>query len=107
MVLNPLGADLIYTIANLVVTSAFPAKTQALAGGVFQMLSQIGKSIGIASTSIIAQQVAASSQLANANEALLLGYKAGWWYNSGLGFLAVLVSFFGLRNVGKLGVKID
>ncbi|UKZ61475.1 uncharacterized protein TrAtP1_002741 [Trichoderma atroviride] len=107
MALNPLGADLIYTIANLVVTSAFPTKTQALAGGVFQMLSQIGKSIGIASTSIIAQQVAASSQLANANEALLQGYKAGWWYNSGLGFVAVLVSFWGLRNVGKLGVKID
>ncbi|PON27761.1 integral membrane protein [Trichoderma gamsii] len=107
MALNPLGADLIYTIANLVVTSAFPAKTQALAGGVFQMLSQIGKSIGIASTSIIAQQVAASSQSSNANEALLQGYKAGWWYNSGLRFVAALLSFWGLRNVGKLGVKID
>lgn len=107
MSINPLGADLIYTIANYVVTSAFRTKEQALAGGVFNMLAQIGKIIGIASTAIIAQQVTASSQLANKNEALLQGYKAGWWYNSGLGFVAVLVSFWGLRNVGKLGVKID
>ncbi|KAK6444890.1 hypothetical protein FP744_10001138 [Trichoderma asperellum] len=107
MAINPLGADLIYTIANLVVTSAFPTKTQALAGGVFNMLAQIGKSIGIASTAIIAQQVTASSHLANTNEALLQGYKAGWWYNSGLGFVAVLVSFWGFKNVGKLGVKIE
>jgi predicted MFS family arabinose efflux permease len=107
MAINPLGADLIYTIANLVVTSAFPTKTQALAGGVFNMLAQIGKSIGIASTAIIAQQVTASSQLTNASEALLQGYKAGWWYNCGLGFASVLVSFWGLRSVGKLGVKID
>jgi MFS family permease len=107
MAINPLGADLIYTIANLVVTSAFPTKTQALAGGVFNMLAQIGKSIGIAITAIIAQQVAASSQLTDTDEAQLQGYKAGWWYNSGLALVAVLVSFWGLRNIGKLGVKID
>lgn len=107
MAMNPLGADLIYTIANLVVTSAFPTKTQALAGAVFQMLSQIGKSVGIATTAVIAQQVTASSQIHNMNEAVLRGYKAGWIYNCGLGFASVLVSLWGLRSVGKLGVKMD
>ncbi|UKZ82975.1 hypothetical protein TrVFT333_010776 [Trichoderma virens FT-333] len=107
MAMNPLGADLIYTIANLVVTSAFPTKTQALAGAVFQMLSQIGKSVGIASTAVIAQQVTTSSQMHNMNEALLRGYKAGWVYNCGLGFASVVVSLWGLRGVGKLGVKMD
>lgn len=107
MAINPLGADLIYTIANIVVTSAFPTKTQALAGGVFNMLAQIGKSVGIATTAIIAQQVTASAQDADANEALLRGYKAGWWYNCGLGVASVFVSFWGLRSVGKLGVKRD
>lgn len=50
MALNPLGADLMYTIAILVMTAAFPSGTQALAGGVFNMLSQIGKSVGIATS---------------------------------------------------------
>lgn len=108
MALNPLGADLMYTIAMLVVTEAFPLKTQALAGGVFNMVAQIGKSVGIATTAIIAQQV--SSPLMegfDSKEALLQGYHAGWWYNCGLSFVSVLVSLWGLRSVGRLGVKRD
>lgn len=105
MALNPLGADLIYVIANLVVTAAFPAKMQALAGGVFHMLSQIGKSVGIATTAVIAQQLTALTEGPDMKEAVLRGYKAGWWYNCGMGFASVLVSFWGLRNVGRLGVK--
>jgi hypothetical protein len=105
MVLNPLAADLIYTIANLVVTDAFPMKTQALAGGIFNMLAQIGKSVGIATTAIVARRVTVLVEGPDPKEALLQGYKAGWWYNCGLGFAAVAVSFWGLRSVDKLGVK--
>lgn len=82
MAINPLGADVIYTIANLVVTDAFPQKTQALAGGVFNMIAQIGKSVGIATTAIIAARVTAEAEENDIKEALLLGYRAGWWYNS-------------------------
>lgn len=70
-----------------------PLKTQALAGGVFNMVSQIGKSIGIATTAIIAQQ--ASSPLmvsSDSKEALLRGYQAGWCYNCALSFISVFVS---------------
>ncbi|KAE9369207.1 MFS general substrate transporter [Stipitochalara longipes BDJ] len=105
MALNPLGADLIYTIANLVVTAAFPTKTQALAGGVFNMLAQIGKSVGIATSAVIARQVTALGEGAGSKEALLRGYRAAWWYNCSLGFASVAVSFWGLRGVAKLGVK--
>lgn len=105
MALNPLGADLIYTIANMVVTAAFPAKTQALAGGVFNMLAQIGKSVGIATTVVVTRQVTTMAEGTSTKEALLRGYKAGWWYNCALGFASVAVSFWGLRGVEKLGVK--
>lgn len=71
------------------------------------MLAQIGKSIGSASKLILSQQVTALSHLTSTNEALLQGYKTGWWYNSGVGFAAVLASFWGFKNVGKLGVKIE
>ncbi|KAI9035611.1 uncharacterized protein KD926_003215 [Aspergillus affinis] len=85
MALNPLGADLIYTIAILVMTAAFPAQTQALAGGVFNMLSQIGKSVGIATSALIARQITEKTGKTNSMEELLIGYKAGWWYNCALG----------------------
>ncbi|OOQ87817.1 integral membrane protein [Penicillium brasilianum] len=107
MALNPLGADLMYTIAILVMTAAFPPQTQALAGGVFNMLSQIGKSVGIATSALIARQITAQAGKPGTMESLLLGYKAGWWYNSSLGFLSVAVSFWGLRSVQMVEVKRD
>jgi MFS family permease len=105
MVLNPLGADLIYTIANLVMTASFPTSTQAMAGGVFNMIAQIGKSVGIATSAVIARQVTAQAGELGTKEALLLGYKAGWWYNCSLGLASVVVSVYGLRSVRKLEVK--
>ena len=105
MALNPLGADAIYTIANLVVSAAFPVKTQALAGGIFNMLAQIGKSVGIATTAVIARQVTALAEEPDAKEAVLRGYKGGWWYNCALAITSVAVSYWGLRSVERLGVK--
>ncbi|GAB1205210.1 hypothetical protein APSETT445_003881 [Aspergillus pseudonomiae] len=57
MALNPVGADLIYTIANLVMTDSFPVKTQELAGVFFNMLAQVGKGVGIATSTLIARQI--------------------------------------------------
>ncbi|CAN6675092.1 low affinity ammonium transporter [Trichomonascus vanleenenianus] len=105
MALNPLGADLMYTIANLVITSAFPIGTQALAGGVFNMLAQIGKSVGIATSALISEQVRGQMHNVSTKEALLLGYKAGWWYNCSLGFVSLAISYWGLRSVKRLEIK--
>ncbi|OGM48274.1 hypothetical protein ABOM_002134 [Aspergillus bombycis] len=107
MALNPLGADLIYTIGNLVMTDSFPAKTQALAGGVFNMLAQVGKSVGIATSALIARQITSQTHHAESASALLKGYKAGWWYNCALAFASVAVSFWGLRSVKRLEIKRD
>ncbi|CAG9982599.1 unnamed protein product [Clonostachys byssicola] len=104
MALNPLSADVIYTVANLIVTDAFPEKTQALAGGVFNMIAQIGKSVGITTTAIIAARISAQAK-EGPKEALLLGYKAGWWYNSAMGLASVPLTLWGLKRVGKLGIK--
>jgi hypothetical protein len=40
-IFNPTGADSLFTISNLLITSVFHAKTQALAGGVFNTVSQV------------------------------------------------------------------
>lgn len=71
------------------------------------MLSQIGKSVGIATSALIARQITAQAGKSDTTESLLLGYKAGWWYNCSLGFLSVVVSFWGLRSVQKVEVKRD
>lgn len=105
MALNPLGADLIYTIAKLVITDSFPAKTQAPAGGVFNMLAQVGKSVGIATSALIARQITSQMDHAESATAMLKGYEAGWWYNCGLGFVSVAVSFGGMRSVKMLEIK--
>ncbi|KAK0645266.1 putative MFS-type transporter [Lasiodiplodia hormozganensis] len=106
MALNVVAPDVIYTIANLVITAAFPEKTQALAGGVFNTMAQIGKSVGLATTAAVAMRVTAEVQDGRGNEeALLQGYKAGWWYCFTLSTGAVVVSAWGLRRVGKVGVK--
>ncbi|KAI4725124.1 hypothetical protein E4T49_07148 [Aureobasidium sp. EXF-10728] len=105
MALNPVGADLIYVIANLVLTEAFPEETQALAGGIFNMLAQIGKSVGIATTTIIARQLTAQAARPESRDALLTGYKAGWFYNCALASISALVSLWGLYSVKHLGVK--
>lgn len=106
MALNVVAPDVIYTIANLVITAAFPEKTQALAGGVFNTMAQIGKSVGLATTAAVAMRVTAEVQDGRGNEeALLQGYKAGWWYCFTLSTGAAMVSAWGLRRVGKVGVK--
>lgn len=107
--LNPVGADTLFTISNLLITSVFPAKTQGLAGGVFNTIAQIGKSVGLATSAVVASSITDSSDKADkaSPDALLEGYHAAWWYNFALNVFVVLISVWGLRNIGKVGMKRD
>lgn len=108
-VFNPTGADSLFTIANLLITSVFHSKTQALAGGVFNTISQIGKSVGLALVAVIAASVTANSDYQNKESpnALLEGYRATFWFNFGLVLLTIAISLYGLRRVGNVGHKRD
>ncbi|TKA27046.1 hypothetical protein B0A50_05237 [Salinomyces thailandicus] len=103
------GADALFTSGNLVITSAFPEKTQALAGGVFNTVSQIGKSVGLALVAVIASSVTArSGQAVNASPvALLEGYHATFWFIFALTLTTIAICLWGLRNIGKVGHKQD
>lgn len=107
--LNPIGGDVLFTISNLVITSVFPAKTQALAGGVFNTVSQIGKSVGLATAAVVAASVTARSKEQDKHSpgALLEGYHASFWYLFAMTVLALGISVLGLRKIGKVGVKQD
>lgn len=101
-----------FTVSNLVITKAFPANTQALAGGVFNTVAQFGNSVGLAVTAAIASSVTAhetpdAAVPRDSPEALLLGYRAVFWTIFAAMLTTCFVSVFGLRRVGIIGLKND
>ncbi|KAJ6171794.1 major facilitator superfamily domain-containing protein [Penicillium chermesinum] len=57
VLLGPLSADVIFTVANLIIADSFSPKTQGLAGAVFNTVSQFGTSIGLTIFAIISAGV--------------------------------------------------
>jgi len=105
---NPLMAVL-YTISNLAITSLFPVRTQALAGGVFNTLAQIGNSVGLAITSIVAASVTAKdvAEGGTAQASLWEGYKASFWTCFGACVVSSMICAGGMRGLGKVGLKVE
>jgi predicted MFS family arabinose efflux permease len=109
LMLNPIAADVLFTISNLVITSIFPARTQALAGGVFNTVAQIGKSVGLATSGVIATTITERSRYVQKDSpaALMEGYRAALWYNFAASVATALLLCWGLRGIGKVGAKRD
>lgn len=107
--LNPIGADGIFTVSNLLITSMFPPKTQGVAGGVFNTISQTGKNVGLALAALVANEVTANSLLIDKHspQALLVGYRAAFWFCVALTIASLCVSVWGLRKIGIVGQKMD
>jgi nitrate/nitrite transporter NarK len=104
---NPISADTLFTVSNLVITSVFPAKTQGLAGGVFNTVAQIGKSVGLATSAVIAASVTEHSQIREKESpaALMEGFRAASWYLFALSCATSVLLTWGLRGIGKVGMK--
>jgi predicted MFS family arabinose efflux permease len=105
----PAAADMLFTVSNLVISDRFPARTQGLAGGVFQTVSQIGKAVGLALSAVVANSITEKSGYSDkaSPDALMEGYKAAWWFTFGLSTATLVVGVLGLRKVGKVGLKKD
>lgn len=100
---------MIFTVANLIIADAFTTETQGLAGAVFNMVGQFGTSIGLAVFAIISANVTQESPYENKNspDALMIGYRAVFWTCFGMMVLASGIGAWGLRKVGKVGLKRD
>ena len=76
-------------------------------------MAQIGKSVGLAVTAVIANSVTLKLEAEDGSDGkgaigkrdLLEGYRAAWWFCLGITGLSMLISVWGLRNIGKLGLK--
>ncbi|KLJ09898.1 hypothetical protein EMPG_14694 [Blastomyces silverae] len=107
LLLSPVNPDVLFTVSNLVISDAFPAEIQSLAGGVFNEVSQFGNSVGLAVTASIAASVTEHSGLKEHRAALMEGYRASFWTIFAATAIVVVISFFGLKKGGTVGKKDD
>lgn len=117
-VLSPISVAVLVTVGMLIVSDVFPDESQALAGAVFNTVAHFGLSFGVGLCQLVALGVTASqghgveeasqqsSELPD-GDTLLDGYRASFWTMHGLMILCAILAFFGLRRVGKVGVKRD
>ncbi|KAK1655986.1 major facilitator superfamily transporter [Colletotrichum phormii] len=109
MVLSPVNADALFTVSNLIVSDAFPADVQSLAGGVFSEIGQIGNAVGLAVTAAIAASVTEHSAVVrdDAREARMEGYRAAFWTIFAATVAVLVIVVGGLRKGGTVGKKDD
>jgi hypothetical protein len=107
--LAPVACDIMLTIGLLIVSEEFPAHTQGLAGAVFSTVAQFGTSVGLMVIAVVAAAVTNSEMdqgLGRVQE-LLAGYRVGFWTQFASMGLACMIGAFGLRSIGRVGVKRD
>lgn len=109
VMLSAIAADVLFVVSNLIITNIFPPSTQALAGAVFNTVSQFGTAVGLAIIGVISSDVTSQPDFANKSSpsALLEGYRASCWACFGSLLLSIAIGFFGLRDVGKFGLKVE
>ena len=98
-------APVLFTVSNIIISNNYPGEEQSLAGGVFNQVSQIGNSVGLAVTAAIAASVTDHSSVATGADALLQGYRALFWAIFTAMAVVVVVAFFGLKKGGLVGSK--
>ncbi|TVY85516.1 putative MFS-type transporter [Lachnellula suecica] len=104
----PVCADVLFTVANLLIVSLFPADTHGLAGGVFNTASNIGNSVGLSITAVIAASVtAADIDEYPMHVSLMNGYRAAFWASFAANVLILFIAGYGLRKVGKVGALVE
>ncbi|KAK5312598.1 hypothetical protein LTR93_011260 [Exophiala xenobiotica] len=111
--LSPVSVDVLFTVGMLIVSDVFPDKSQALAGAVFNTVGQFGLSFGVGLCQLVALGITGNQAQAShgselpEGDTLLRGYRAAFWTMHGFMLLCIIVALFGLRRVGKVGLKRD
>ncbi|GMG10676.1 unnamed protein product [Aspergillus oryzae] len=104
--LNTIAADSLFTVSIILIAGVFPAETQGLAAGVFNTVSQIGTSFGLAIVALISNQVTdQESQIEDKGspEALIVGYRAAFWTLFGMNVASLVVICLSYERWAILG----
>lgn len=97
---------MLFTVSDIVISNAYPAHVQSLAGGVFNKVAQFGNSVGLAVTAVIAASLTEHCK-SDHTDALLQGYHAAFWTIFVATAIVVVVTFFAFRKDGLVGKKGD
>jgi len=103
------GADMVYPVGTLQVSSAFDNDSQSLSGGIFTVATRLGTSIGVAVTSSIATAVSQKyhskhpDSANNSPEVLMVGFRAAGWTLCAAAGTSLLIALVGLRGIGIVG----
>ncbi|KAK6860618.1 Major facilitator superfamily transporter [Apiospora arundinis] len=106
MILLTLGADTLYPCTALFVMKSIPEGDQAMGAAIFQTLSQVGRSIGLAIATAIQIAVTKNQSRGGLEEdrgALLSGYRAAYWFSFAIGVASIAIAAYSFRGAGKLG----
>jgi MFS family permease len=106
-VLVPLGGDVLFTVGLIVVSDVFPERTQALAGAVYNTVAYFGLSLGINLMQVVSLWVTKGTQYRDksSSAARLQGYQASFWAMFATTIACATICMFGLRKIGKVGLK--
>ncbi|KAI2012194.1 hypothetical protein LOZ52_003831 [Ophidiomyces ophidiicola] len=108
VLLGPVGVDVVFTVAHLIITDIFPESTHALAGAVFNTIAQLGTSIGLCAIAVISSAAKRSSGYPeDSPNALMTGYRAAFWTCFAMTASTIVVACIGLRNIRRLGAPIS
>jgi hypothetical protein len=105
MCLAAFGADTTYPCIGLFTTQSLPRKDQGVAGAMFQTIAGLGRAMFLPITAMIQSSV--QTRLAkNGKEsyAYLEGLRAVEWFCVACMAISLLITVFGLRNIGKIGL---
>jgi len=95
---------MLLSVSNLVITANFRPNEQALTRGIFSTTSQLGNSIGLAVTVMIASSVTmiAKQGKASNSQTALDSYMVTFWLSSAAAIVSCLVYSIGPRKSGKV-----
>ncbi|ANB13772.1 Amf1p [Sugiyamaella lignohabitans] len=93
LLLVVVGADLAYNVCNMHALSTVDKSLQSTAAGVFNTCLQLATALGLAISSSVVAAVVPDQLNATPSE-LLKGYRAGYWFATGVGGLGLIFSFF-------------
>ncbi|RBR18951.1 uncharacterized protein FIESC28_05773 [Fusarium coffeatum] len=102
--LLPFSFDILFTVGHLIITEAFPEESQCRAGAVFHTAAQFGNAVGLATTQAVSTSFTKKYSHLEYSQALLVGFRAGFWAILAQSLLCLLVGVIGLRKAGKVGL---
>jgi hypothetical protein len=103
--LLPFSVDVLFTVGLIIVSESFSEDRQSFAGAVFNTAGQFGNALGLAIMQVVSASVTKRMADSNSTEAALEGYRVCFWVSFALMIVCVFVGGFGLRRVGKIGLK--